>query len=285
MFLNENDLYEIRLKTHWDFVDKFIVVEAGQTHTGDTKPFNFDKERFAQYAEKLVYVTFDDFQEEINKYPDLLDDDCVRDRGPAMETDDWIRDHFQANYLFKVMTDLGAKDDDIVYISCLDELIRPSAFEQALALFKQPGVNYQGLRPVVSFHLHLYVYKFNLLHKHCKDHIAGIVTEYGNFKKVLPTTLRDLNMATHPFIPNGGFHFTFLDDTEGEKVLAKQKSWAHSRDNFGGQCIKYDNLTVADALKTMFRDYPHIVVEITAETHPQYIVDNLDKLQKFIYKE
>ena len=284
MFLNENDLYEIRLKTHWDFVDKFIVVEAGQTHTGDSKPFNFDKERFAKYSEKLVYVTFDDFQSEINKYPELLDDDCVRDRGPAMETDDWIRDHFQANYLFKIMTDLGAADSDLVYISCLDEIIRQSAFEQAKKRFEgSDTVN--GLRPIFGFHYNLYVYKFNLLHKHWRDHVAGLITEYGNFKKILPTTIRDRGMATHSHIENAGFHFTFLDDTNGEKVLAKQKSWAHSRDSFGGQNIKYENVTVEDALKTMFRDYPHTIVEITTETHPQYIVDNLDKLQKFIYKK
>ena len=32
MFYNENDLFEIRLNQHWDFVDKFVVVEAGETH-------------------------------------------------------------------------------------------------------------------------------------------------------------------------------------------------------------------------------------------------------------
>ena len=284
MFYNENDLYEIRLKTHWDFVDKFIVVEAGQTHTGDDKPFNFDKERFAPYAEKIVYVTFDDFQEEINKYPELLDDTCVHDRGPMIENDDWIRDHFQANYMYKVMTDIGAKDDDLVYLSCLDEIISPKAFSEAAEIFKTPGVNYQGLRPMFGFHLYLYVYKFNLLHKHCLDHVAGLVTEYGNFKKILPTTIRDHGMATHPHIKNGGWHFTFLDDTEGEKVLAKQKAWAHSRDKYPGEAVKYDNTTLEQALARMFKDYPHTVVNITAETHPPYIVDNIDKLQKFIYK-
>lgn len=283
MFLNENDLYEIRLNTHWDFVDKFIVVEAGQTHTGDPKPFNFDHERFKPYAEKLVYVKFDDFQQEIDKYPDLLDYDCVRDRGPMMETDDWIRDHFQANYLFKVMADLGAQDSDIVYISCLDEIIKPSAFEVAKERFKGTEL-YQGVRPIFGFHYNLYVYKFNLLHKHWKDHIAGMITEFGNFKKILPTTIRDRGISTHSHIQDAGYHFTFLDDTEGEKVLAKQQSWAHSRDKYPGQKVKYDHESISEALERMFRDYPHTIVPITPETHPKYIIDNLDKLQKFIYK-
>jgi hypothetical protein len=92
-------------------------------------------------------------------------------------------------------------------------------------------------------------------------------------------------MATHPHIEDGGYHFTFLDNTEGEKVLAKQKSWAHSRDKYPGQKVKYDHLTIEEALERMFKDYPHTIVDITEETHPKYVMDNLDKLQKFIYKK
>lgn len=284
MFLNENDLYEIRLNTHWDFVDKFIVVEAGETHTGDPKPFNFDHERFKPYAEKLVYVKFDSFQEEIDKYAELLlDAECLRDRGPQMETDDWIRDHFQANYLYKVMLDLGAQDEDIVYISCLDEIINQDSFNRAMERF-QGTEYYQGLRPVFGFHYNLYVYKFNLLHKHWQDHVAGMITEFSNLKKILPTTIRDRSMATHSHIENGGYHFTFLDNTEGEKVLAKQKSWAHARDAYPGEKLKYDNTTVEEALERLFRDYPHQVVPISSDTHPKYIVDNLDKFQNYIFK-
>ena len=284
MFLNENDLYEIRLKTHWDFVDKFIVIEAGETHTGDPKPFNFDQERFKKYSDKLIYVKFDNFQDEIDKYADLLlDEDCLRDRGSGMETDDWIRDHFQANYLYKVMLDLGAEDSDIVYISCLDEIINQESFNKALERFKGNEL-YQGIRPVFGFHLNLFVYKFNLMHKHWTDHVAGMITEFGNFKKILPTTIRDRSIATHSHIENGGYHFTFLDDTDGEKVLAKQKSWAHSRDQYPGEKLKYDHVTIDEALDRMFRDYPHTIVPISYDTHPRYIVDNLDKFQNYIFK-
>ena len=64
-FFNENDLLEIRINQHWDFVDKFIITEAGETHTGKPKPFNFDHERFEQYKSKVIYRTFDSFETEI----------------------------------------------------------------------------------------------------------------------------------------------------------------------------------------------------------------------------
>jgi beta-1,4-mannosyl-glycoprotein beta-1,4-N-acetylglucosaminyltransferase len=53
MFLNENDLLEIRINQHLDFVDKFIIIEAGQTHSGNKKTKNFDTKRFEKYADKI----------------------------------------------------------------------------------------------------------------------------------------------------------------------------------------------------------------------------------------
>jgi hypothetical protein len=66
-FLNENDLLEIRVNQHWDHVDHFIILEAGQTHTGMPKPFLFDKQRFEKYSSKIIYETIDTVDE-------LLDD-------------------------------------------------------------------------------------------------------------------------------------------------------------------------------------------------------------------
>lgn len=285
MFLNENDLYEIRLNQHWDFVDKFIVVEAGETHTGLKKPLRFDHERFKKYADKIIYVSFDSFEEEMKKYPHLLDKDALKDRGPNIASEDWTRDHFQANYLYKVLCDQGAKDDDIVYVSCLDEIIKKEAFEEAAKLFKeQPGTFMNGLRPVFGFHYYLYAYKFNLLHRHWTDHVAGMICEFYNLKILLPATIRTRSIATHPHIKDAGWHFTFLDGTDGEMVLEKQRSWAHSRDKYPGKKDKFDNQTKEEALQRFAEDYPVQLVEITAATHPKYIIDNLDKLQNFVYR-
>jgi hypothetical protein len=67
-------------------------------------------------------------------------------------------------------------------------------------------------------------------------------------------------------------------------VLEKQRSWAHSRDIRPGEKVKFDNTTKEEAVAKFFADYQPTLVEITRETHPPYIVDNLDKFQNFIYK-
>lgn len=286
MFLNENDLYEIRLNQHWDFVDKFIVVEAGETHTGLKKPLNFDHARFEKYKEKIHYVTFESFEEEMRKHPELLDQEATKDRGPNITSMDWTRDHFQANYFNVALEQLGAEDYDIVYVSCLDEIIKKEAFEESLPRFADKTTLCQGnIRPVFGFHYYLYAYKFNLLHMHVDQHVAGMITEYYNLKILPAATWRSRSISTHPHIKNAGWHFTFLDGTDGEMVLEKQKSWAHSRDQYPGQKLKFDNQTKEEALQRFFHDYPVSVVPITPETHPKYIIENLDRLQNFVYRE
>lgn len=287
MFLNENDLFEVRLNTHWDFVDKFIVIEAGETHTGLKKLLKFDHERFKKYSSKIEYRSFDSFTEEFEKFPELLDAHAHHAFGKTDSTAlDWKRDHFQYNYIFKVLMDLGANDSDIVYISCLDELLKKSAFEKCLPAFEDRTtvLNY-NLRPIFFFQFYLYAYKINLLHKTWNDHMAGTLTEVGNFKKILPATMRQQGICTHTPIQDAGWHFTFLDNTDGEMVLEKQRSWAHSRDAYPGQKLKFNNTTKEEALERFFHDYAVKKVEITDQTHPKYIVDNIDKFQNLIYNK
>lgn len=285
MFFQENDLYEIRLNQHWDFVDKFIVVEAGETHTGLRKPLRFDHDRFKKYSSKIIYVSFDNFFDTMNRCPNLLDEATTAFRGQMFESMDWTRDRFQFNYIFKALVDNGAKDDDIVYLSCLDEILKQEAFEKCLPAFNDKTILYGGYRPIFHFQFNLYAYKFNLLHKPWQQHIASTLTEVGNFKKILPATLREKRLATHPLVPDAGWEFTFLDKADGEMVLEKQRSWAHSRDKYPGQKVKFDNKTKEEAVERLFNDYKPMLVECNANTHPKYIIDNLEKYQNFIYKQ
>lgn len=302
MFFNENDLLEVKLNEHWDIVDKFVIVEAGETHTGIPKPFNFDHERFKPYSEKLVYVKFDSFAEEMAKFPRY---DCPIGKGCHANEfiDDWARDHFQFNYTAKVLEDLGADDFDLVLYSCLDEIIKPDAFQRALKLFEnkdevfygysiwnsdKSSPLYQDMRPLVHFRTYFYAYKINLLRfGGIAECCAGSLTEFINYKSLLPATMRSLGLYTHEDIPDGSWHFTFLDDTDGERVLKKMKSWAHSRDNYHGR-RRYDLEDTQSALQWILDEYeleiPRDVVPILEGTHPTYMVNNLEKFEKYILK-
>lgn len=293
MFLNENDLFEIRLNQHWNFVDKFVVIEAKQTHTGLAKPLNFDHARFKNYADKIVYIVIEDFEKEIAKYPEL---DCQIARKLHGNGHAWVRDHFQINYVYKVLQDLGAKDDDIIFVSSCDEIICEESFERALAVFedketlytgydwvhKQPLI--EGIRPCFGFHLYFYVYKFNLLRWRPDHHVAALITEFVNFKKVLPGTLRSLSLSTHYHVEEGGWHFSYADNGDGEMVVNKLKSWAHSHDLWIGGGTRADVKSKEEALSKLGMEHPGELVPVDYSTHPKYLVDNIDKFQSYILK-
>jgi len=299
-FFNENDLLEIRLNQHWDYVDKFIVTEAGETHTGLKKPFNFDHERFKKYDSKIIYHQIKDFRKEIQEVgAEVLDNYSLRDRSQNGQfTDDWVRDHFQGNYPVKILKELGAKDTDITYFSAVDEILSDQGFKEGIARFVNKDEMYELksggekvhsqnnqpvlIRPTFGFFLDMYVYKFNLF---CKKISVAQMTEFSVLKQMLPSTMRGMSMGTHPSVDNAGWHFTFMDNTDGDRVLQKQKSWAHSRDVIPGQKVKFTHTTKKEALERLFEDLKVTKVPITEQSHPKYLIDNLEKYKDYICEE
>ena len=292
-FFNENDIFEIRLNQHWDFVDKFIVVEAGETHTGLKKPLNFDHERFKPYADKIIYRSFDSFEETIKQFPEYYDELNAKllDYKP-----EWIRDSYQANYIFKVLKDIGAQDSDLVLLSPPDEIVKKSAFEQAAKIFSETDqvfdvidrsgrVSITGTRPIVHFCMKMYIYKFNLL---SVDNVPQpMLTEFGNHKKIFPNLARNVGIHTHPHIDYAGWHFSYADNTDGEKVLTKMKSWPHATDPGkglnGGR--RMDITTPIEAIQILVNEFNLRIESIGPDTHPEYILNNLEKFKDYIFEE
>lgn len=103
-FFNELDLLEIRLNILKDVVDRFVLVEAGETHTGKRKPFYFaeNRNRFAAFLDRIIYVSIESF---------------------PTGHDAWWNENYQRNEIMKGLTD--ARDDDRVMISDLDEIPNP----------------------------------------------------------------------------------------------------------------------------------------------------------------
>jgi len=291
-FFNENNIFEIRLNQHWDFVDKFIVVEAGETHTGLKKQLNFDHERFKPYADKIIYVSFDNFADTIEEFPEYYDalSAMLHDNRP-----EWIRDSYQNNYVFKVLNDIGAQDDDIVFWAPPDEMIRREAFELALEGFNTTEqfdvvdssnrVKVDGIRPMFRFCLRFHVFKFNLLVS--EQEVQPVITQFGNWNKLFPSLARDVSISTHEPIADGGWHFSYADDSNGERVLEKMKSWAHATDPGRGLngARRMDAASAKEALQILSNEFFIKEIPMDRATHPDYVMDNLDKFKNYIYSK
>jgi hypothetical protein len=108
MLRDELDMLECRLAELEDPVYRHVIVEAPVTHRGDPKPLWYadNQERYARWADRIIHVIADD----------LPDSD-----------DPWVREHAQRDAAWQAVLDAGATDDDIVYITDVDEILSPEA--------------------------------------------------------------------------------------------------------------------------------------------------------------
>lgn len=219
-FFNELDLLEIRLNILKDVVDRFVIVEAGETHTGKPKPFYFEenRERFAEFADRIIYI-------KIAKFPEGL--------GA------WGNENYQRNELMCGLA--GAEDNDDVLISDLDEIPNPEAViryrgTSGIKVFRQKYysffLNYLNVR---NFNLYTTKMLPYGLAKTAFNGVKVIENEYLPIALNEGTTLTKIRRRTLPRsrggeikIKNGGWHFTCLGGAEA--MVHKMRSVAPHHD-------------------------------------------------------
>ena len=103
-FYNELEILELRLEELYSSVDHFILVEAEKTHKGENKRFIFEenKWRFEKWEDKIIHVK--------TYYPSHIDDP-------------WGREKFQRNSFMPTLYTLGLSDNDIIFITDVDEIL------------------------------------------------------------------------------------------------------------------------------------------------------------------
>ena len=275
-FFNELDLLEIRLNVLKDVVDKFVLVEAGETHTGKIKPFLYKENstRFAPFEDRIIYVN-------IERFP--------------LGYSPWERECYQRNEILKGLGD--AKDTDIVLISDLDEIPRP---ELVAEYAQKPGVwsfnmrsfgfylNWEDVRSrnmcgtkMLSFH-------------DLKTGFDGIETFYNEF---LPpslnvgTTVSKIRRRNFPTarggqkrLHNAGWHFTCLGGASA--ILTKMKAVApHAGFDPDDPTLTVEKINAllekgqGPALKMNCFAVP------IDSSYPRYLIENQDRYSHLIFTE
>jgi len=113
IFFNEINLLLYRLKTYYEYIDKFIIVEAKQTFTGKNKISNFKQNEvvFMPYMEKIIYVNIE--------LPNLF----LNNNNLSLKQVD-ENERYQRNYIKHEINKLTKlKDSDIIILSDIDEFI------------------------------------------------------------------------------------------------------------------------------------------------------------------
>ena len=103
-FFNEHLLLDVRLNTLYDYVDKFILIEATKSHQNANKELHYfnNKHLYDKFQDKIIHIVID-------KYPDYSY---------------WSYEIFQRDYIFNVIKNI-AKSDDLIFVSDVDEIWNP----------------------------------------------------------------------------------------------------------------------------------------------------------------
>jgi beta-1,4-mannosyl-glycoprotein beta-1,4-N-acetylglucosaminyltransferase len=245
-FFNELDLLEVRLEEMWDTVDRFIMVEADQTHRGKPKPFYFEaaKPRFQKYLSKISYVT--------TTFPDY-------------GWDDWAREHYQRDAIMRALT-VEARDTDYAIISDIDEIPKAATIRRTVKEMQTSG------DPIRSLNMRFFVYYLNCQCEH--SWYEGRIATVAEIKLRTPCGVR--YSPPQPKVEDAGWHFSYLGGVE--KVLEKLQSFAHRE-------LDQPEFTDPNKIAERIRDSKDLFgrdeekfrkIQINGQL-PQYILNNMEK--------
>lgn len=256
-FYNELDLLELRLQELYDHVDYFVLVEGNRTFQNNPKPFYFEENesRYARYSDKIIHVKVVDMPE---------------------HTDAWGREEYQRNSIQLGLED--ADDNDIIIVSDLDEIIRPSTVD----FLRNDDAN-----AIWGMRMPLFYFKIN----HMLTTTDSTYTTWAMAcrKKMFTTAeqLRkqrfNLNGFAYNYNQNGirmcehaGWQFSYFGDLTFAK--AKIQSFSHLETNRTEVLENIDiERSIADGNGLIPNDIEKFVSVKIDEYFPKTIRDNLDR--------
>jgi len=284
-FYNELDILELRLETLDPIVDYFIIVEADVTHSGIPKPFLFaeNKEKFKKFLPKIINYHITDMPstcEEIekNQTSDELLQICNRrilagDWWPHEGHPAYVRDTAQKEFILRATT--MCNEDDIMHMSDADEIPNPETLKMILDEF-DPNQVYNLKQKNYIFYMDL---------RNGEPWTGGFILSYNKFRHEVG--FGELKMRRRgEMVDDGGWHFSFMGgyDKVNEKLRA-----------YGEQTLNIPRIT--DDIKNVVdnciqtgadlygRRYGIWHEPVSYETHPKYLVDNVEKYKDYIYKK
>ena len=249
-YYNENLMLEVRFNILNKYIDKFVIVEAKYSHSGEKKKLNFNINTFAEFKKKIIYLTIDNEPENIvyqKKNNTFFENETDK------RTNSIKRINYQRDRLIDGLAD--AENDDYILYSDDDEIPNLENFN-----FKK------NKNKILIFKQKLFYYKFNLFF----DRISWFGTKGCKKKDLLSLSwLRDVKSKKYPIyrldtifskikymnikiIENGGWHFSQLKtpkDIEIKLLNGEQ----HTEFKQSGKNLEY----ITDLVKRKSIDYDH----------------------------
>lgn len=272
-FFNELDILKLRMHVLNDVADRFVVSESTVTFSGEKKPLYFqeNREMFAPFADKIIHKVVDDTPMDVSAFMRDSHQKCAVARGLA-----------------------GARPEDIVIFSDVDEIPNPEAVKRVLADFDDSKIYALAQRNFYCY-LDMEETSGNLLS--ITGEFEGITgsdrkwlgTKICSYKMLSSYTTEQLrDAAQKPLmvrVPDGGWHFSYMgggrEESVEDRVKYKIKSAAHQ---------EYNNRSTLSKVKKNIRNHQDILgresrFEIVPidESYPVYLREHLEEYRYLMY--
>ena len=262
-YFNEKELLELRIKLLYDKVDKFIVTEGDHTFKGDPKPFTFldVAKEIGIPMDKIRYIQVS--LPNINENPNA-----------------WVRERMQRDAAAPFIG-----NDDIAFVSDLDEIIDPNAIDYYMSTAKSHPNN------IIRVPLAFLCSKANLqVHNQVGETIkwtSAFIIMKNHIEKYTLSDIResyalgknDISFSSvfitdNNIIKDAGWHFAWMGDESRRRI--KLNSFSH-----------WDEVNLSDnydpkhgSLDPLGR-HDHILLNYSKEKLPKLIFD-LERVKDFL---
>lgn len=210
IFYNEIELLNYRLNVLNKVVDKFVIVEATHTFSGEKKQMYFkeNENTFETFKEKIIHIVVDD----------LPYKSTTNNSGNA-----WFNEHCQRNSISLGINQINLDDEDIIIITDADEIPDPNT----LLKIKNNEISVD----INALELDLYYY--NLNSKFIRKWNLSKIISYKKYKEI-SISCNDIRSLDVPSIKNGGWHLSYF----GDAIFIKNKIEAFSHQELNNEYFK-----------------------------------------------
>ena len=271
-FDNELDLLEIRLETLDPFVDFFVVGESVESFSGIEKELHFEsnKEKFSKFSSKIIHSKFTE----------------------RLNCSSFERDVAQKDFIMRTLAE-HCVDSDLLILSDVDEIPRPSSVNFALDFSSDGGV--------AHFAQDVYFYYLNFLETEGK--LLSITGEYPdirkpkwlgsrstNFQTLRESSISEIRSSRYVAnglrIDSGGWHFSYCGSHDGADVETRVKrKFDHTahRELVSDEAYKRAGKRISKGRDPFGRRGPRFKkTEIQMSHFPEVVVTNQERYANMI---
>lgn len=255
-FNGENAILKLHLSILNDYVDKFIIVEANRTFTGQPKPYYLmrDYRYFKHWWHKIDYYMVDRW-DDVELWQQALNSPNTQG------AEHWKREFYIKESIHKALQQSKVQDDDILFIGDVDEII-------------DPKVKFETKTPVKA---KLRVYSYWLNNRSNEEFWGTLICQYKDIKDKCLNHLR----SDKTLYSKGnylGWHFTNIG---GEEEIRRKLNNSYTAESYNTQSVQ-------DLLKNRIHqniDYlgRNFTFKLDESEHPQWLKDNKDRFAN-LYK-